>query len=128
MAYDHCFLYFFFILKYIRTWYESKIHLIALPLWLRHCSCIVSSIIFFGFQSWIMSLAMGLVLWFWLDMGREQRDSFSRSSVGHLVDDAHNIWVKYASDPLFLQNSHPLGITLVSSVLTGRNYLSWSRL
>lgn len=34
---------------------------------------------------------------------------------------------KYCNDPLFFQNSDHPGKTLVSSVLTGSNYLAWSR-
>lgn len=57
-------------------------------------------------------------------MDGEQRDSFDYSSVGHLSVDAHDIRAKYTGDPLFLPNSGHPGMTLISSVLTGNNYLS----
>lgn len=56
-------------------------------------------------------------------MEEEHIDRFSDGG----VDDSRDARSKYSGDPLFLQNLDNPGMTLVSSVLTGNNYLAWSR-
>lgn len=59
-------------------------------------------------------------------MEGDQRGSSGRSSIGFAADDSREHRAKYTGDHLFLQNSYHPGITLVTSILIGNNYLSWS--
>lgn len=52
-----------------------------------------------------------------------EEEHIARSSVGGSDD----LTDRYSADPLFLQNSYHLGMTLVSSVLVRNNRLAWCR-
>lgn len=59
-------------------------------------------------------------------MDDEQRDLADPSSVGLAADDSRDVRAKYSSEPLFLQKSDHPSFSLVMSVLTGNNCLTWS--
>lgn len=57
----------------------------------------------------------------------EHRDLSDRSTVGLAVAESRDVYTEYSDDPLFLQNSDNPGMLLVTSLLTGNDYLTWSR-
>lgn len=55
------------------------------------------------------------------------RDSINRSFFDLPTNDTRDVRAKYTGGPLSLHNSDHPSMILVTSVLTGNNYFSWSR-
>lgn len=80
----------------------------------------------FSIPDYLFAYHFSLVVSCLISLIAMEEEHIDRPSVGGF-DDSRDTRSRYSDDPLFLQNSNHPGMTLVSSVLVGNNYVAWSR-